>query len=494
MRAPIGECLRMQRLRRELGGIETWALSIGVLAPALAMSIASVEPAKLLGRAAPVAFMIAAVAVGFVCYGFVRLSSRYAHAGSVYAFNGRTLGPRAGFVTGWALLGTYIVFPPVSIAGIAVFGQAFFKTAGISNDMPWLPIALAAWALVWLLASRRVKRTLRVLLGLEGLSVLLILVLVVVILVTLIAGDAPRGQDVNLDFLSVPSGVSLSTIALAVTFGFLAFAGFESAASLGEEAEQPMRMIPRSLAAAVIAGGLLYAVCMSAQALGFGTDAAGVKQFAAQSAPLGTLATMYAGRGLAAVLDVAAMLSALGAALGGVSVGSRMLFSFSRDGLIDRRLSNVSPGTGAPARALTVIMLLGLGLLVGLNAGGNSAIETFFYLATMGVLSLLVMYIVTNVGAARFFVSGGGRATGIRRWEVVFPLVGIAVAGYVLWKNLSPVPPHPFNLFPYVVAAWLLLGIALTYAVPGFAGRIAQGLAARSGGAAAPVVPRLPTQ
>src|SRR5919199_1316058 len=74
------------RLRRELGGLETWALSIGVLAPALAMSIAGVEPAKLLGRAAPIAFMIAAVAGGFVCYGFVRLSSRYAHAGSVYEF------------------------------------------------------------------------------------------------------------------------------------------------------------------------------------------------------------------------------------------------------------------------------------------------------------------------------------------------------------------------------------------------------------------------
>src|SRR4051812_49519803 len=203
-----GRVFGVNRLRRELGGLETWALSIGVLAPALALSIASVEPAKLLGRAAPLAFMIASVWVGVVCYGFVRLSSRFSHAGSVYAFNGRTLGPRAGFVTGWALLGTYIVFPPVSIAGIAVFGQAFFDSAGISDDVPWLPIALVAWALVWLLASGRVKRTLRVLLGLEALSVLLILVLVGIVFVKLLSGDTPRGQELSFDWLSVPDGVA----------------------------------------------------------------------------------------------------------------------------------------------------------------------------------------------------------------------------------------------------------------------------------------------
>jgi amino acid transporter len=223
---------------------------------------------------------------------------------------------------------------------------------------------------------------------------------------------------------------------------------------------------------------MLYTVCIAVTTLGYGTDAQGAKDFGSQSAPLGGLAHLYVGNGMASVLDVAAMLSALGAALGGVSVGSRMLYSFSRDGLLPAALSSVSASSGTPRRALAVIMLLGLGLLVGLNIGGNEAIETFFYLATMGVLSLLVMYIVTNVGAAGFFWRGG--APGLRRWEVVFPLVGIAVAGYVLWKNLSPVPPSPFDLFPYIVGAWLLLGLALTFVVPGFAKRIRDGLAERT--------------
>ena len=44
--------------------------------------------------------------VGLVAYGFVRLASEFSHAGSVYAFVGNTLGPRPGFLAGWALLGT----------------------------------------------------------------------------------------------------------------------------------------------------------------------------------------------------------------------------------------------------------------------------------------------------------------------------------------------------------------------------------------------------
>ena len=127
---------------RELGFVGAVALAVGVMAPTLAMSVTGVAAAGQLGRAAPVAYVLAAVGVGLVASGFILLSSRYAHAGSVYAFAGHALGPRAGFLMGWALLGTYIVFPPVSLLGIGVFGQALLKSAGIADSAPWLPISL----------------------------------------------------------------------------------------------------------------------------------------------------------------------------------------------------------------------------------------------------------------------------------------------------------------------------------------------------------------
>ena len=49
-------------------------------------------------------------------------------------------------------------------------------------------------------------------------------------------------------------------------FGFLSFGGFEGAASLGEETNDPGRNIPRAIFVAVVAAGSFYIVCMSPRA------------------------------------------------------------------------------------------------------------------------------------------------------------------------------------------------------------------------------------
>jgi len=57
------------------------------------------------------------------------------------------------------LLGTYIVFPPVSVLGMAVFTQAFLRHTEIVTGADGLPIALVSWALVWLLVWRGISLT-----------------------------------------------------------------------------------------------------------------------------------------------------------------------------------------------------------------------------------------------------------------------------------------------------------------------------------------------
>jgi hypothetical protein len=59
------------------------------------------------------------------------------------------------------------------------------------------------------------------------------------------------------------------------------------------------------------------------------------------------------------------------------------------------------------------------------------------------------------VAAFRFLAARGARG------ELVFPAAGIAVAVYVLYHNIWPVPDFPFDVFPYVVAAWLAVGIVV---------------------------------
>ena len=86
-------------------------------------------------------------------------------------------------------------------------------------------------------------------------------------------------------------------------------------------------------------------------------------------------------------------------------------------------------------------------------------------------------YIVTNVGALRFlFVSGK-----VRVWEAIVPVIALAILVYVIYANICPVPDFPFNVFPYVVAAWLILGLGIVLLVPGLARRIGANLAEREG-------------
>jgi amino acid transporter len=228
-------------------------------------------------------------------------------------------------------------------------------------------------------------------------------------------------------------------------------------------------MIPRAIITAVAFGAVFYVACIVAQTLGFGTDAGGVSAFQHSQAPLGELAERYVGRTLASLLDLGAVLSALGAGLGGVTVAARMMFAFGRDGLASRRLSGVSAATGVPQRALALEMLIGLALLTAFRLAGTSALNVFFYLATIGTLSLLVMYVLTNVAAARHLVRRSP-------WQVVPPAGGVLIAGFVLYHNVWPVPPAPYEFFPYLVAGWLAAGLVITTVIPGFSAKVGGGL------------------
>src|SRR6516162_8857222 len=202
------------------------------------------------GRAVPLTFLIAAVGVLLVAYSFVRLCQYFHHSGSVYAFVGATLGPRTGVVAGWGLLGTYTFYAVVTASAAGIFGTAFLQEVGIWHNPPsWAPFILLAVVLVLalVLAIMPVKRGGHVLLSVEGTTVALILVVTAVVLVRLLAGNAPGGHTFTWSVFTVAPGTNTNDLFLGVVFGFLSFAGFEAAATLGEEANRPTRDIPRAI-------------------------------------------------------------------------------------------------------------------------------------------------------------------------------------------------------------------------------------------------------
>jgi amino acid transporter len=452
-------------LRRELHLWEAVGISLALMAPSMAANINPQGTAGSVGRAVPLAFALATIGVLLIAWTFVRLTQRFNHAGSVYGFVGATLGPRAGVISGWALTGTYTFYGVVTSTAAGIFGADFLDSLGIWTNQPgWAPFAVGALALagVWALAASNIREGTRVLLLIEGTTVALILIVSVVILIRLVTGTAPNDNTVDFSVFSVPSGTGLSSVFLGVVFGFLSFAGFEAAATLGEEAQEPRRDIPRAILGVAIFGGLYFVFVTAIEVMGFGTDAKGVKEFIASDSLLGDLGSQFVAGWVGELITIGAAVSAFGCALACVVGATRLLYALSRDEVGPASLGTVSPRNGVPTRS-TATVAIGAYVIIALGwfVFGVAPFDLFVASASIGTLILLLVYALATIGAAKLLFLSGERQ--VAMWEVVVPLLALVVIGYTLFRNVYPYPTDAAAWYPIIAALWVVVGIVITF-------------------------------
>jgi amino acid transporter len=484
-------------LTRSLSVWQAVGLSVALMAPSMAANINPQGTAGTVGRAVPLAFLLAAVGVLLVAYGFVRLCQYFHHAGSVYAFVGATLGPRAGLVSGFGLLGTYCFYGVVTSSATGIFGTAFLQEVGIWPDPPsWAPFLIVAVALLGALALTIVpaKRGTSVLLSVEGATVALILVISAIVLVRLLSGNVPAdapSPDAGFtwDVFTVAPGTELSAVFLGVVFGFLSFAGFEAAATLGEEARNPRKDIPRAILGTAVFGGVYFVVVTAIEMMGFGTDDAGVAAFASSPSLLGDLGSSYIAGWVGDLITLGAAISAFGCCLACVVGASRLTYAFARDTRRDTaRAGGLAATTAAGTPAVAAVLVTAVMALVQLVCAvffDAEAFDTFLWSGTIGTLILLVAYLLTTIGAIRLvFVQR--RMPAVPMWQVVVPLLALVVLGYTVYRNVAPYPSYddgPAFWFPIVAGAWLLVGLVAVVVAPAMAQRAGAALTAAELGA-----------
>ncbi|MEO6826559.1 MAG: APC family permease [Microbacteriaceae bacterium] len=461
------------RLRRDLSVWEAIGVSVALMAPSMAININPQGSAGLAGRAVPLTFAIATVAVLLIAYTFVRLSQRFNHSGSVYGFVGATIGPRSGAFSGWAMAGTYIFFGAVTSMAAGIFITSEIQSLGIWKAAPdWLgfPIGAILLGLVWFLATRPAKGGTRLLLIVESVTVALILILTVIILVRLIAGNAPGGHTFDLSVFTVEPGSDPSNVFLGVVFAFLSFAGFEAAATLGEEARNPRKDIPRAILGTAIFGGVYFIVVTAVEVMAYGADANGIKAFVGSGSLLGDLGTTYVAPWLGTVITLGATISAIACCLACVVGSSRLVFALSRDGLGPAPFKAVSARHGVPHRAAAAASLAILALIaIAWFVLRVKPFDLFVTSGTTGTLILLVAYVLATIGAIKLlFFSGENR---VKTWEIVIPILGLIVLGYTLFRNVWPLPEGSAWWGPGLAIAWMLIFLILVLARPNAARR-----------------------
>ena len=454
---------------RKLRVWEVTALSVGFMGPVMAMALNGIGVAGLVGKSVPFTFLLAFLGTLLVGYGFIRLTGYFSHAGSVYALAGATIGPRAGFFGGFALLGTYLFFAACILGATGVFFAAWAEEfGGFWAHIPWILVALVVAVLVVVLNVRESRVVTRVLFVIGVLGVVAMLVLAVVIFVRVGSGTGPV-PEATIDFTTfLPGDATAVGIMTASVFAFLSWAGFESGSSLGEETENPKRAIPRALLGAIVVAGVLYTVMMFAQTIGYGTHAEGIESFAGANSTLTSLSTLYISREYAMLIAFIAFVVAFASVLSSTAAAARLIYALARDGFGPKRLGTVHPVTKVPVAAVLTTTGLAVLLAGGIAVFGGSAFDAYYWYATIATLCMVVAYGMTSVGVIVAIFRGKTR---IPKWEVVLPVLGLLYLGFVYAVQIIGQEP-PYTYFPWIAGAWCLIGGVIILARPGLAQRI----------------------
>jgi amino acid transporter len=470
--------------RRQLPFWVALALSLATVGPTLAMSGNGQGLIGTVGKALPLVFVIGLVGVSLVGYSFVRLTQHLNHAGSSYALVGGTVGPRAGFFSGFAMLGAYVGFSIGTLALTSAFTNAFIAQLQNGDDdpyqLPWLVPVLVGAVISFLLAGRDIQLLAKVLLVIEGVGIVSMVVLVLVIFGK--GGADTTGIDFSAFTLS--DGVDSSAVISGVVAAFLSWAGFEACASMGEETDDPRRNIPRALAGTLVLTGVLFVVVMFAQVVGFGTDEAGLAAFQGSGNTLGDLGDSYIGQWFSLIIIFTATVAAFGCHMATAATSGRMIYAFARDGFGPKSLAHIHLKTGGPRRATWLVVGVALVVVVLCAAAGwpdmgtgNDAIDTYFLFAVAGSVCLMVCYLMVELAAAwfigheRFQAIHGGRA---RVTGIGLPLVGAVVIVVVLWYNVKDAAE--WSAAPLLGLYWVALGLVIALAASGIARRVGAAL------------------
>jgi amino acid transporter len=434
--------------RRSVTPFEVGAQSVANIAPSAVIAFGPAQMAASAGNGAWFSFFIGTVIVMVIAFSIVIFARRRAGVGSLYSLVRPALGPTGSFVTGWALFLGVIAIAAGSICGAGFFLSTLLGHFGVTVfdgiiGQIILDLLLLAGAIFLTITSVRVSA--RVSATLEVISIIVITVTLVIIFFK--SGNVFDAAQFTL------TGSTFGGIVFAVVIAILGFVGFESAASLGAESKDPFRAIPRAVIGSAILAGFLYIFATYSQVAQFKGGAAAL---AKSASPMDDLTSQWGLGFLQPVLDFGFCASFFAVVVACITVGARILFGMSNEGILPAWLGHAHPRHKTPSKAIWLVVPLVAIPAIAVLSTGVAPLSATTYIDTVGVFGYMVSYALVCVGAPLFLKKLGGRRILL---ATVMGAIGIASLAYVFYANVFPVPAYPFNTLPYYFLACLVIGI-----------------------------------
>jgi len=432
-----------------VGSARVIAFGASNVAPAGSVVAGLVIVVSYAGFASPLVVLIAFVAALCCASSIAEFARRLPSAGSLYTYGSSGLGQTGGFLTGWMMVFAYVLYVPAGVALTSAYTSRLLADA--------LHVTVSAWALfviiagaVALVAYLGIKTSTSVDLVLVVGEVAVIAALAITILVRVAPSDYSAAV---LSPAASPNG-QFTDITNAMIYGITAFAGFEAATALGEEARNTRRSVPAGTIGVVIVTGIFYLLVVHAEMFGVGRQ--GIAGFVRQGNPLGYLTGRYWSPSAVWAIEFVVVLAGLGFVIATFNVAIRVLFAMGREQVLPGTLARLSRRrTPIIAIACVAAFALVLGLPLTYGYGG---VRTFGYIAGAGGLAVVLVYLAVNVAVIRAFRTEFRGE--FRLWRhLLVPAAATVLFLFPLWGILHPRARHLADLLHFTALGWLCLGV-----------------------------------
>ena len=426
------------------------------IAPAIAAFFFTATIVSFSGGHAPLAYLLGFLVVLALGMCLVQLAKRFPSAGGYFTYVSRTVGARAGFLTGWM----FVLYSPIVPGPIlAYFGfilEGELKSNYNVTWFHWWMFAIVAIPAVTALAYLGIKLSVRTIVVVGALEFLIVLALGLFGLLS----PGPGGFTLrSFDYSFNPGNIATASgFALAVVFTVQGLTGWEAAVPLAEETENPRRNIPRATMASIVIIGLMLILVIWGQIIGWGNDNLAKLPSSPELPALVIAHRVWGGLWFLALL--AMFTSVIGASLACQNVATRMWYRMGQSGVLPKAVGTVHPVRKTPTVAIH--FQFALSVLLGVVIAALFGPDKIFVL-TVGfvlVIGVIFVYVMANIGVVLYYWRE-------RRQEFnwilhfVFPVGTSLILIYSLYASFNPFPAPPYNLSPFIVGAWLLIGIAI---------------------------------
>jgi amino acid transporter len=427
-------------LRREvLSPLETLAQSVSTIAPTTTPVATIPLVCALAGNGTWLAYLLATAAIFLVALCIAKFARYSASPGSLYTYASMILPPSLGATAAWSLLLAYIATGASVIGGFYHYGNLLLRDAtGHGTSAAFLAILVTAIS-IWI-AWRDVKISARLMLWIEAVSVSFILVVVVLVLLR---------HGLHLDWQQFQlRGMTGSGLRLGLVLALFSFVGFESATTLGAEARNPLKTIPRAVIQSALLAGAIFTACAYAEVLGLRSVG---QDLGTSQAPMRVLARVGGVPFLGLLIDIGALVSMFAGTLACITAAARVLLLMSHNGLAHGSLRATHARNETPGRAIAITGLAAVLPVAILAMRGASGLDVYGWMGSLATYGFIVTYALVSVALPRYLRSHGAYRLGV---QIIPWLAGCAML-LALIGNLYPVPEGPYGKLPYIFLIYL---------------------------------------